>query len=46
MFFTVEAALQIVNIDGSRISLLDLNGCLFNDMLLGGIVDREKQRTV
>ena len=46
MFFTLETALQMVNIDSSKVKLLELNGCLLNDMLLAGIVERGEQRTV
>lgn len=37
MFFTLEAALQIVDINSSGVTLL-------NAMLLAGIVEREEQR--
>lgn len=36
MFFTAEAGLEIVNFDSFRITLLELNSCLPNDMLLTG----------
>jgi hypothetical protein len=36
----------MVNIDSSKVKLLELNGCLLNDMLLAGIVERGEQRTV
>jgi len=46
MFFTLEVALQIVHITSFRDTLVELNGCLLNDMPLAGIIERGERRTV